>query len=519
MNMITKNRKTLFLGLFLVYFLVPISSNLLALIFANYTAPQFLREADLAFLNQINHENDFWLNLFGLMPFPVVSLVITVYSIPISRLMRSKQTSEGEVEIAKIRIINSPFIISLTGVIGWETATMLSTFRNLQMLPESQNESLALLFIVFASWGFFVFIFSFFTIDYLNRLILIPCFFPEGGLGKYMNASRLSIVSKHLYMWSTISLFPILLLSFGLLNRSHLSIFNLIEILKTDGLFQLAVVLLILSFIMTYFLAKSINGPITKMATATYSIKNQNFDTRVIIHSSDELGVLGDAINDMARGLAERERIKDTFGRIVDPRIRDYLLNNDQMLGGKTVEATILFSDLRDFTNLSEHRTPTEVLHILNRYFQEMSDAIEIHGGFINKFIGDAILAVFGTPLPLESPVFTAVQTARSMAENLNSLNQEFTREGLPVLRMGIGIHTGQVLAGNIGSQSRMEYTVIGDTVNIASRVEGLCKGLGKDLLITEACMEKLPESEKAKFSFLGEFELKGRFSKERIYS
>jgi len=118
----------------------------------------------------------------------------------------------------------------------------------------------------------------------------------------------------------------------------------------------------------------------------------------------------------------------------------------------------------------------------------------------------------------LEHPVNTAIDTATTMAKNLSSLNKEFLNEGLPTLRMGIGIHVGQVLAGNIGSLSRMEYTVIGDTVNIASRVEGLCKGTGKDLLITEACFQKLDPEGQMRFQYLGEFELKGRYNKERIY-
>jgi len=508
---------TLF-GFTLIYFFIPVTSNLFALLFANYTSTQFLPVSYLRIFESLRNSEDFWLTVISWSPFPIISGIISYYSYPIIRSIRNPTVYSIDSELVRIRIINSPFMISILGFIGWETSTTLSISRTFFIFPEASEQSLILLFIVFAYWGFFVFAFSFFTVEYLNRIFLIPCFFPQGGLGKYSNTGRFSIVAKHILVWATASLFPVLLLLFGIMNRSNLEIFDLVHVIEKDSLFQLGIVLLILSFIITYVLARSIHIPLRKMEAATYKIKDQKFETRVIIHSSDELGVLGDAINEMAIGLEEKERIKDTFGRIVDPRIRDYLLTNDQMLGGKTVEATILFSDLRDFTKLSENRSPTEVLHILNRYFQEMSNAVERHGGFINKFIGDAILAIFGTPMPLEHPVNTAIDTATTMAKNLSSLNKEFLNEGLPTLRMGIGIHVGQVLAGNIGSLSRMEYTVIGDTVNIASRVEGLCKGTGKDLLITEACFQKLDPEGQMRFQYLGEFELKGRYNKERIY-
>ncbi len=516
--MISKHRLKILIGFALVYIVIPVTSNFFALLFANYTSPQFLPKNYIQIFDGIRMAEDFLLTFISWAPFPIISAIITFYCYPIIRSFKNPSTYRDKSELVKNRILNSPFVISLLGMIGWEISTALSILRIYFIFPNLSEQTLILLFFIFAYWGFFVFAFSFFTIEYLNRIFIIPEFFPDGGLGKYANKARFSIIAKHILLWISASLFPSLLLLFGLMNRSELNIYDMFHIFETDVLFQLAFVLLILSLLITYVLAKSIHNPLRKMESATYKIKDQKFDTRVIIHSSDELGVLGDAINEMTKGLEEKEKIKDTFGRIVDPRIRDYLLANDQMLGGKTVEATILFSDLRDFTKLSENRTPTQVLHILNRYFQEMSNAVETHGGFINKFIGDAILAIFGTPMPLEEPEDTAIITARTMAQNLISLNKEFESEGLPTLRMGIGIHVGQVLAGNIGSVSRMEYTVIGDTVNIASRVEGLCKGTGKDLLITEACYMRLSEKTKGFFQYLGEYELKGRNSREKLY-
>ncbi|GBF50191.1 adenylate cyclase related protein [Leptospira ryugenii] len=517
--MIEKEKQNqILVGAILVYFLVPISANFFALLFGDYTSSTFLPKADLTLFNFIMSSRDLLMVMINWGPFPIVSILISIYSYPLVRYILGKELSPSEIEVARRRLINTPFMISLLGLIGWETATTLSVFRSMQLLPVPDMDPVYRTFLVFAFWGFFVFAFTFFTVDYLGKKFLIPCFFPEGGLGKYVETSRFSLVSKSVIIWFSISFFPITLMLFSLLNRSSQRLSDILFVLQSDRLFQLCFVLLFFSFWIVLVHARSIQEPLKILEEATYKIKDQLFETKVIVNSTDELAILADSFNDMVRGLEEKERIKDTFGRIVDPRVRDYLLNNKHELGGKTVDATILFSDLRDFTQLSENRSPEAVLNLLNRYFQAMSDAIESEGGFINKFIGDAILAVFGTPIPLHEPELVAFRTAKKMQSNLESLNKELERDGLPSLKMGIGIHRGSVLIGNIGAQNRMEFTVIGDTVNTASRVEGLCKGLNKQLLLTEAMYQCLPEGERKQVAFLGEFELKGRLTKENIY-
>jgi adenylate cyclase len=421
--------------------------------------------------------------------------------------------------MAKKRVTHSPITISLLGFLGWEISAILIILRINEIYPDAHLASLTTIGILFPMWGLFVFAFCYSFIDFLNKVFILPIIFPNGGLGEYVKGVRFSIITKQIIFWVSGTLFPIAILVLGLLFRSNKNIFDLWNLVQSDALLQLVLVVIFISLLLAFYFADSIQIPLNKIEKATDKIKEEKFDTRVYIYSSDELGKLGDAVNEMAEGLAERERIKDTFGRIVDPRVRDYLLSNEQSLGGKVVDATILFSDLRDFTKLSEKRKPEDVLYLLNRYFQEMSNAIEVHSGFINKFIGDAILAVFGTPLPMTNHAEQALLTALEMQKNLDKLNLSLQEEGFPTLDMGIGIHTGSLLAGNIGSQNRMEFTVIGDTVNTASRVEGLCKGLRQNLLVSENTVAHLPEHLKSKFSLQGEFELKGRETKEKIYS
>jgi class 3 adenylate cyclase len=181
----------------------------------------------------------------------------------------------------------------------------------------------------------------------------------------------------------------------------------------------------------------------------------------------------------------QQEKIKDIFGKYVTPEIRDEIMNGRLPLDGEVKKVTVLFSDLRNFTSLVETSPPKEVIKIINRYFSEMSEAIRQHHGLVLQFIGDEIEAVFGAPLPLESHQIHAVKSALEMRKRLNSVNDRLQKEGYGPLRHGIGIHTGSVVAANIGSPDRLSYALVGDTVNIASRIQELNKQYETDILIS----------------------------------
>src|SRR5690606_8766258 len=150
------------------------------------------------------------------------------------------------------------------------------------------------------------------------------------------------------------------------------------------------------------------------------------------------------------------------------------------------VPVTVLFSDIRSFTSISENMDPRELLDFLNEYLSGMVESVLQHHGVVDKFIGDAIMAVFGAPVPEPEDPLHAVCAALAMREKLAKINEGFVERGLPEIRTGIGLHSGQVVAGNMGHSERMEYTVIGDTVNLASRLEGLTKELGCDVVISD---------------------------------
>jgi adenylate cyclase len=208
------------------------------------------------------------------------------------------------------------------------------------------------------------------------------------------------------------------------------------------------------------------------------------------VHTGDELEDLASGFNTMVDGLKERDKLRTTFGKYMTATVMDHLLAGKVQLGGESLKVTILFTDIRSFTTISEKMDPQHLVGLLNEYFTEMVGIVMSEDGVVDKYIGDAIMAVFGAPVPKPEDPVNAVRAAVKMRRALVELNARLAERGVPTLRTGIGIHTGEVVAGNIGSEKRMEYTVIGDAVNLASRLETSTKDLGVNVLISEDTYE-----------------------------
>ena len=226
--------------------------------------------------------------------------------------------------------------------------------------------------------------------------------------------------------------------------------------------------------------------------------------------------VLAASVIGIAADNMQRRRFKRSFERYVSPEVAGQILADEQSLGGVRVEVTILISDLRGFTTLSEKMEPQRVAKHLNEYFEAMTAAIFRHRGMINDFVGDSIIAVFGAPIPDPDHAVHAVRSAVDMDKALAVLNEHWAATGQIPLRHGVGVHTGEVFAGNIGSAERLKYTVIGDPVNVAARLEGLNKELGTTLLITEETLSRLKDVASVKGR--GALPVKGRQEPVRVY-
>jgi class 3 adenylate cyclase len=244
--------------------------------------------------------------------------------------------------------------------------------------------------------------------------------------------------------------------------------------------------LFILLLYTTITLRRLVVSPIGRVVEAMRAVQAGQLEHEVDLKRQDEIGLLANTYNFMVRGLRDRARLEDAFSRYVSRQVYDKFRAGEIQLSGENRTATILFSDIRAFTPLSEQLSPPELVAMLNEYFTEMVEIVFKYHGFLNKFIGDAIMAIYNVPLTQTQPELRAVRTAVEMLEALNRLNEKRQSRGQPPLRIGIGINTGPVVAGNIGHQKRLEYTVIGDTVNVASRIEGQTKVAGSPILISE---------------------------------
>ena len=295
-------------------------------------------------------------------------------------------------------------------------------------------------------------------------------------------------------------------------------IYQELERLLLHGIGGFAISIFV-AIIFAYFLSNLVSSSLSILCTTVQKIGGGDLSARSKLDTQDEFNDLSEAINDMARGLEERERLKVGFARYVSQYALEELLKLDKpiTLEGERKKVTILFSDIRNFTTLAEKLAPEQVLKLLNEYFEEMIEVVFQYGGTLDKFIGDGMMVEFGAPLEDEQQELHALLAALQMQHRLDKLSNRWKEEGRHRFEMGIGIHTGLAVLGNIGSVRRMEYTAIGDTVNIAARLEQMTKKVKKMIIVSESVYEKT----KNEFDFedLKKVEIPGREGYIQAYS
>jgi adenylate cyclase len=248
--------------------------------------------------------------------------------------------------------------------------------------------------------------------------------------------------------------------------------------------------LFVISFLLAQQIATSVDRPLTSLKHLAARLGQGDLEARSDVHGRDLAGSLAASLDSMAAGLRERDRVKAVFGRYIATQVSEKILSGDISLGGESRVVTILFSDIRNFTSMAEDMTPQQVVSFLNAYFSEMVEAVFEQGGVLDKFLGDGMMAVFGSLGDQPDHALRAVRTALRMKALLGKINSERAAAGQPPIAIGVGIHTDEVVVGNIGSARRLEYTVIGDGVNTSSRVQALNKQFGTTILITETTFE-----------------------------
>ena len=454
--------------------------------------------------------NEILVNLITIAVFLVPSIICLSYSFSIL-------FAKDDLVVAK-KVVNLPIRFSLWGFAGWILFFLVEV---LFCVYAKEKFDINLTYILFSSAIFvvlesiFSFVVSYFVTETVNRSAVLPRLFPEGKVSKIPGVKNFSLNFLFIFFFITVSLFPII---FILSSFVSVQINNQIPI--NWNTIRISIVLFVSSLALTIVFMRIFTVPLTNLIEGTEKITKGDYSVKVKNISNDELGVLSDTFNEMTESLKEKEFIRDTFGKIVDPEVRDHLLSGNISLGGENCDVTVMFCDIRGFTSMSENMEPSSVVSLLNQYFTQMGKCISNNHGVINKYIGDAVMAIFGAPVKSENHALNAYNACIEMKKSLVNLNEKFAKEGFYKISFGIGLHSGSVLAGNIGAENRMEYTVIGDTVNTASRIESLCKIYNTDLLLSENTAKQICSSkENLNLKFVADAEIRGKTETVKLYT
>ncbi|CAM3005149.1 adenylate/guanylate cyclase domain-containing protein [Williamsia muralis] len=327
--------------------------------------------------------------------------------------------------------------------------------------------------------------------------------------GHVRAARRGSLRTRGMLTWSVGSGIPIvgvmLVVIFGLFrdDTTKVDIFIAVTVLSATALFT--------GSILNFLSMDSIVAPIRTVRQGMSRVRSGDNDVRVVVFDGTELGDLQAGFNSMVAGLGERERLRDLFGRHVGKEVAEAALAQDPELGGSEQTVAVLFIDVIGSTTLAATRPPADVVNILNQFFAVVVSTVEKHDGLVNKFQGDAVLAVFGAPIGLSDSAASALVAAREISEELAIK--------VPQLQAGIGVAYGPVVAGNVGAIQRFEYTVIGDAVNEAARLSELAKKDPGRPLSSGRAVEAASKSEASQWHHQDSTVLRGRSEATEVYA
>ncbi len=323
--------------------------------------------------------------------------------------------------------------------------------------------------------------------------------FPVDSLLTIPSSRRTPILPKMVLGSLLISICPLIIISYVTLsqihaiNAGHQTVEHFLS-----GMPLVIGFLLVLGIWMAIELSTlislSVSKPLKDAGKTMERIRGGDLDASVPVISNDEIGTMGEGLNRMIEGLRERDYIRETFGRYLSEQIVAEILESPGgvKLGGELRDITILVSDLRGFTSMTESLAPEKVLEIINRYLERMTDVIIRHQGTIDEFAGDGILVFFGAPVPIANATGRAVACALEMQTALKELNGESAALGFPELQMGIGVNCGELVVGNIGSEKRKKYGAMGTPINVAFRVEAQTSG--GEVLVTPGIYDRLSD-------------------------
>ncbi len=462
---------------------------------------------------------------YSLCAFVFSISVILLYEQPIRRCLKmiyqQKAPSPDKLEKARRKLLNEPYFAISLSAFTWVVPALILGVVYTNNNELSQITALVVLRTLLT--GLAAGAAAFFLLEYALQMFLAPVFFPKGRLWATPGTLRLWIGARLGALALAISILPFCIVFLGTWEFKHSNLLSPQQKIDDFAGLLLTIFLVFIPFIigLTGLVTANLTRPLKEMTGVLRDVRNGLFDRKVKVVSNDELGYTGDVINEMTEGLKEREIIKDAFGKYVAEEVRDEVLSGRIPLDGEKKEVTVLFSDLRNFTPMTEENDPKLVVKIMNSYFKEMAEAIQDEGGLVLQFMGDEIYAVFGARVFRPDHPARAFRAGLEMRRRLVELNKRFEEKGWPKLSHGIGIHTGEALAANIGSPDRLSYLLVGDTVNLASRLQSLNKETGTEMIISADTHAFLSESDLAasKLNRLPPTRIKGKSRPVEVFA
>ncbi len=429
--------------------------------------------------------------------------VVFVYLRPIILYFRCGASAPAP-ELVQRRATNAPAVLAFVGFGLWVTSIFVFPLITLVHFGHWSPDLMSQQVLGPLVNGFLATTVSYLLVDWLFRSMVTPTVFPQGRVAEVSGSLAPGVRTRLLLFLIAVAFIP-LFMFLGLVRaaavrlESGMPAGEVMASLASASTITFAI-FVVLGVLLTLVVARSLTVPLACTVAALKRVQGGDLDVKVLVNSADEVGVLADGVNAMVETLRDRERILQTFGRVVEPSVRDRLLAGGVGAMGELRTASILFCDLRGFTALAERSPPAEVVASLNELFTVMTIWVRECGGFVDKFIGDAMLVVFGLfdehasgsgqgvaapACGADEGAAAAVRCAVGMHDKLAELNLARDRRNQPALAVSIGIHCGDVLAGTIGAADRHEYTVIGDAVNVAARLQQLCKEEGQSLVVS----------------------------------
>ncbi|MEM8947034.1 MAG: adenylate/guanylate cyclase domain-containing protein [Planctomycetota bacterium] len=432
---------------------------------------------------------DACVQVFNVIVYPIA---IVCYALPLfwlrpvhKALLNGEAVEPERLVKAQRYVVNLPWWFLTVTAFGWWSCIPVFPAA-LQALPEELNR--AVIFHLVSSFLIASLIAipqSFFAVEMASQKALFPVFFRRENPARVPGGKPINMTTRGL-MWvvSTV-VCPVVSLMLLLLDPAAA---------KENPAFgaAVAVISIVYALVTGWMIIKLVVVPVRQLRHAAMQVAKNNLDIRINLLRADDFGHLIERMNLMIEGLREREQLQETFGRHVGQEAAKQILQQDSALVGTEQTISVMFVDVRNFTEHSSRHSPQEVVAVLNIFFREAVDKIESRGGMVNKFLGDGFMALFGIGAMEQNHAQQAVDAGLDMLCCLEETAHELEQAGWPGLAIGIGINTGPAIVGSIGSPKRQEYTAIGDTVNVASRVESLTKVLGCPILVTAATRNRL---------------------------